>query len=244
MDRRDKVWQDSTLVKTFLEGVRGGIPFAAEQLDIMLWLIDARNRAVETFADLGCGNGILTSSLLAKYPEAVGTLVDFSEPMLKEARLRLSDYAVQLSFCQSDFGSKDWLNDIRDRAPFDVIVSGYAIHHQPDVRKRELYQEIFDLLKPGGIFINIEHVASGSAWLESISDNHLVDALFSYHRVKGSGKNRAEIADEYVHRQDKEANILSPVELQCDWLRSIGYKDVDCYFKSFELAVFGGRRPD
>ena len=41
----------------------------------------------------------------------------------------------------------------------------------------------------------------------------------------------------------QEGNILAPVELQCEWLRRIGFEDVDCYFKIFELAVFGGRRP-
>ena len=38
-------------------------------------------------------------------------------------------------------------------------------------------------------------------------------------------------------------NILAPVGDQCDWLREIGFEDVDCYFKIFELAVFGGRKP-
>ena len=38
-------------------------------------------------------------------------------------------------------------------------------------------------------------------------------------------------------------NILPPVETQCDWLRDIGFKRVDCYQKLFELAVFGGTRP-
>jgi tRNA (cmo5U34)-methyltransferase len=34
----------------------------------------------------------------------------------------------------------------------------------------------------------------------------------------------------------------APVERQCEWLRDVGYADVDCFFKVFELAVFGGRR--
>jgi len=53
----------------------------------------------------------------------------------------------------------------------------------------------------------------------------------------------AHLAQEFYNRPDKEANILAPVELQCNWLRKIGFEDVDCYFKIFELAVFGGRRP-
>ena len=34
-----------------------------------------------------------------------------------------------------------------------------------------------------------------------------------------------------------------PSKQQCAWLRDIGFTDVDCYLKVFELAVFGGRRP-
>ena len=65
-----------------------------------------------------------------------------------------------------------------------------------------------------------------------------------WHRVRLAGaKTRAAVADEYHNRPDKAANILVPVEVQCDWLRACGFGDVDCYFKAFELAVFGGRRP-
>jgi tRNA (cmo5U34)-methyltransferase len=65
----------------------------------------------------------------------------------------------------------------------------------------------------------------------------------AFHVDRGSTKRREEVADEFVHRPDKQANILAPVEHQCAWLHEIGYVDVDCHFKSFELAVFGGRRP-
>ena len=47
-----------------------------------------------------------------------------------------------------------------------------------------------------------------------------------------------------MNRPDKDANILLPVEVQCDWLREIGYEEVDCYFRVYELAVFGGRHPN
>jgi hypothetical protein len=40
----------------------------------------------------------------------------------------------------------------------------------------------------------------------------------------------------------KEANILAPVETQCQWLREIGFEHVDCYLKIFELEVFDGVR--
>jgi len=243
MTRSDEVWKSEAVAQTFLQGVRGGLPLAAEQIDVMLRLIAAREQPVERFVDLGCGNGILTSAILARYPQASGDLVDFSEPMLAEARLQLQTQAAQVRFITADLASTDWAHAVADHAPFDVIVSGFAIHHLPHLRKQQLYREIFDLLKPGGLFVNIEHVASQSDRDAAIFDRYLIDSLYAFHTRTGSGKSRDQVAAEHVHRPDKAANILAPVETQCAWLRDIGYQDVDCYLKIFELAVFAGQRP-
>ncbi len=62
------------------------------------------------------------------------------------------------------------------------------------------------------------------------------------HRDNGSGRSRQEVARAYYARQDKEENILAPANDQCRWLRQSGYQNVDCFFKVFELALFGGRK--
>ncbi len=243
MERHDEVWKHGSLVRTYLEGIRGGIPFGSEQIEIMLRVIEARGATLGSFADLGCGGGALAQALLTRYPDAQATLVDFSEPMLAAARAQLVGQRPSPRFIAADLATPAWRVPITDRAPFDVVVSGYAIHHLPDVRKRNLYSEIFNLLAPGGMFVNVEHVASRTAWIEAISDDLMIDSLYAFHSTEGMRKSRDQVADEFVHRPDKAANILAPVEAQCDWLRAIGYEDVDCYFKVFELAVFGGRRP-
>jgi tRNA (cmo5U34)-methyltransferase len=243
MQRHDEVWKRATLVRTFLEGVRGGIPFGTEQIEIMLRVIEARGINVASFADIGCGGGVLAQALLTRYPAARATLVDFSEPMLAAARAQLAAHHPTPHFAVADLASPAWLEAIGGRAAFDAVVSGYAIHHLPDARKRALYGEIFDLLAPGGMFVNVEHVASRSPWIEAIADDLMIDSLHAFHAKQGSEKSRDQVADEFVHRPDKAANILVPVETQCDWLRACGYEDVDCFFKVLELAVFGGRRP-
>ena len=53
---------------------------------------------------------------------------------------------------QGDLAAPGWTQGVRDLAPFDIIVSGFAIHHLPDVGKKRVYREIFDLLAPGLVF--------------------------------------------------------------------------------------------
>ncbi len=241
--RRDVVWQGNDLVHTFVNDVRGGVPYAADQIDTMLRVVAARRAPLRRFADLGCGSGVLARALLARFPEAEPILVDFSEPMLAEARHELRGRVSPAAFVCADLAAPAWVDAVRVRAPFDVIVSGYAIHHLRDGRKRALYGEIHSLLAPGGLFVNIEHVASATPWVAAIADELMIDSIWAFQQQRRSGKTRAQVADEFVHRPDKAANILAPVAEQCAWLRACGFDDVDCYFKAFELAVFGGRKP-
>jgi SAM-dependent methyltransferase len=240
--RTDEIWKSSPLVERYLEGVRGGIPMAAEQIDVMMWLVSHGGENVTRFLDMGCGDGVLGAALLAAYPEAKGVFVDFSEPMLAAARQKLSADLDRIELLQLDFAAPAWVKGVQHAAPYDVIVSGYSLHHQPNERKMAVFAEVRDLLRPGGIFINVEHVASRTPWIGLLNDELFIDCLHSAHVSEGGTKSREDVASEYYHRPDKSANILAPVESQCEWLRGLGYQDVDCYFKVFELAVFGGRR--
>ena len=243
--RGDAVWQAETLAGTYLEGVRGAIPLAAEQIDILVRLARAARPQPRAILDLGCGDGILGHALLdafdATQPTAV--LADFSPPMLDAARGRLSGYPGA-AFVTVDYAAADWSRLISTPPlppRYDIIVSGFSIHHQPDERKRRIYGDVFNLLAPGGIFLNLEHVSSSSRWGEEQFETYFVDALHRYHAPYG--KSRDEVAADFYHRPDKTANLLTPVETQCDWLRELGFVHVDCFFKVFELALFGGVRP-
>ncbi len=101
------------------------------------------------------------------------------------------------------------------------MVSSFAIHHLEHERKRSLYEEVFALLEPGGVFANLEHVASPSRRL------HL--AFF-------------EAIGEPLEHEDPSDRLLD-VESQLVWLRELGFDDVDCYWKWLEMALLIGVRP-
>jgi tRNA (cmo5U34)-methyltransferase len=238
----DKVWKLPAIVDRFLS-YRAAIPLAQEQISVMTSILKTREQRLEQFMDLGCGDGILAAAILGEFPSSRGVLVDFSEPMLEQAREQLKEYEEQLAFENLDYGDPDWVGRMRTYGPFDAIVSGYSIHHQPDTRKREIYVEIFNLLNPGGWFVNIEHIASAAQLVTDLFNNHIIEGYYQIEQRNGGTRTREEMANVFLNRPDKDANKLLFVDIQCAWLRQIGYEEVDCYFRVYELAVFAGRKP-
>lgn len=236
-------WQDPAVVEKFLQSVRSTIPLAIEQVDMTLRLVHAATHTrLERFLQLGSEQGVLSSALLDEFPHAEGCIVDLSHDLLAAARKRLDQRGSQTAFVKADFVRREWTAAVAAGAPFDAIVSALSIHVLSDPRKRELYAEIFHLLKPDGIFINIEHVASATRWTQSIMDDYMIDAIFGEAIKAAPGKTRAEVAREYYAHTSAGAAPLAPLEVQCDWLREIGFENVDCYLKVGELALFGGQR--
>jgi ubiquinone/menaquinone biosynthesis C-methylase UbiE len=238
----DTVWKSESLVTKFLQGVRGAIPMAAEQLDMMLRLLATREEGIARFLDLGCGDGILARAIFDRFPLAHGILSDFSEPMLNVAREKLLSQSGRYSLLCQDYGQPDWAESVRLLGPFDAVISGFSIHHQPDTRKKTLYREIYNLLTPGGWFVQIEHVAPASTLVHQLFETLFAERIWELRQAQGGQETLDEIRREFVSRPDQAANLLAPVNTQCDWLREIGYADVDCYLKICELAVFAGRR--
>src|SRR5215216_3082503 len=175
-------WQQEQTVQWFLDSVRGAIPFAREQFAVLLQIVENGRQPVRRFLDVGAGDGVLSAVLLARYPAAQPVLVDFSPPMLAAARERLAPVSTQPTFVEADLASPAWRDAVLAYAPFDAIVSSFAIHHLEDERKRALYAELLDLLAPDGTFAHIEHVAADTPWMARAFDAAMIDAIWDYGR--------------------------------------------------------------
>ena len=165
--------------------------------------------------DLGTGDGRMLDLLRADRPGMRGVGLDFSDLMLEAGRDRFTaEDGIELV-------KHDLATPLPDLGRFDAVVSSFAIHHLEHERKRALYGEAFDLLEPGGVFANFEHVASASHRL------HL--AFFA-------------AIGEPIENEDPSDRLLD-VQTQVEWLREIGFEDADCYWKWLEMALLVGIKP-
>ncbi len=205
------IWKSESVVAHYLDR-KDSRPFIQEQIEVMLRLIKDLCRPVHRFMDLGCGDGMLAAVILENCPGATAVLADHSAPMLDAAHEKLRSLGESVRFCTVDYSGPEWVQGVAQYAPLDLVVSGFSIHHQPDVRKRDIYAEIFDMLAPAGMFINLEHVASPTERLAKLWDRIRLDSLYKFAVRRGSNKSRALIEQEYFSRPERQANLFSSVQ--------------------------------
>ncbi len=235
-----EVWKRRDVAAAFLNERSLLIPDRQRQLDVVLRVLRHAPLPPRRVLDLGAGDAILLATILEAFPDASGVAVDFSPLMLEQARERLAKFGTRATTAEADLATPAWRQAVT--GPFDAVVSGFAIHHLTHERKRTLYREIHELLKDGGTFLNCEHVSSPSPRVEAFFDDAMSGHLYLRRRERGEDVTPEQVRKEFLERPDRAANICAGVEEQCAWLRNIGFRDVDCFWKYFELAIFGGTR--
>jgi tRNA (cmo5U34)-methyltransferase len=204
------LWASNDHVRDYLERA-DSISHRGEGESALLEFIPPNTRRI---LDLGTGDGRLLAIVRREHPQTEAMAVDFSPAMLEAARKR---FAGESSVSVISHNLDAVLPAL---GKFDAVISCFAIHHLVHERKRALYLEIYDRLNSGGVFCNLEHVASPTPRLHQ---EFLERIGFT------------------VETEDP-SNKLLDVETQLGWLREIGFVDVDCAWKWRELALLAGRR--
>jgi tRNA (cmo5U34)-methyltransferase len=199
--------------------------------------------------DLGAGTGGLSLEILGSYPNVHLVCQDFSEAMLAHARQRLLPFSTQVTFVKSDLRDPEWTRVIEGK--FDAVVSSLVMHTVPD-RVKEIYRDIFDLIKAGGYFLSGDTIAAPGPMLAKI---YLKSRLLAYQTAMkaetGVEKSLAEIEQELRERRrnrspnspNRERNPLRgtlTLVNHLEWLRQAGFDEVDCLWKDIRHAIVGG----
>ena len=203
-------WQSAHHAGAYLEKA-DRIPHRAAGEAALLEEIPA---GISRILDLGSGDGRLLDLVLRAHPQAVGVALDFSPHMLDRLRHRF------LESTRVEIVSHNLDQPLPALGSFDAVVSSFAIHHLEHERKRDLYLEVWGVLGRGGVFCNLEHVASASAYGHA----RFLEAMGT------------------APEEEDPSNKLLDVQTQLEWLREIGFAHVDCFWKWRELALLAGRK--
>ena len=184
-------------------------------------LVDV-DHAFPRLLDLGAGTGLFSSYALSKYPNAQITLIDLSQSMLDIAKQRFGETQANVTYIAEDYSI------FETTEPFDCVISSLSIHHLEDQAKHDLYEKIFKLLKPGGVFVNADQVQGSSPFLDQLYRSDWVA------KVEATDLSREALQAAY---ERTKLDKMAPLDQQLSWLRACGFIDVDCVYKYYNFVV-------
>jgi trans-aconitate methyltransferase len=217
-------------------------PSRASLFQAIASLIPASADEVFSGVELSAGAGLLTRSLLERFPRCRIIALDFSPAMLDEAKRNLEGYEERVAFRLFDLRRRDWLDDL----PSDLrcFVSSLAIHHLDGAEKRGLFAELSGRLPAGGALLIAdlvepvnEYVRSlyASAWDDAVREQSLqhtgsLDAYRAFHEKDWN----------HFVTPDVEFDKPSGLFEQLSWLSEAGFSQVDCFWLRAGHAIYGG----
>lgn len=177
--------------------------------------------------DLGAGTGLLSALIARAFPCARITLADVSPEMLGVARRRFADEPSRFELRVMDYEREPLPGE------YEAVVSALSIHHVDGPGKRQLFRRIHGLLSDGGVFVNADQVLGTTPEIEA----HYREAWFRQVRERGVSEEDLTAALMRM-REDR----MSTLDEQKTWLAEAGFLWVDCLYKNYSFAVYGGCR--
>jgi SAM-dependent methyltransferase len=234
-DTNAAIWKSADVARTFAAQAEQRDRERRDQLVLLARLLPFQRNDAFTFLDLGAGTGAASRAVLSEFPNATAILADFSTQMMAEGESSLAAYAGRYRYVEFDMQSSDWPAEVP--VPLDAVVSALSIHHLPDTRKRTIFGEIRQRLKPNAWYINYDPIRAPEASLESIWErvNDVYDPDAPYKRTHRTPQEQA--------RYENHVRYMIPLAPQLDWLREAGFVNIDVFWKRLDWVIYGGSNP-
>ena len=226
-------WEEEGFAKSWdaANAVRDN-PDRVNQLDLLITLLEGMRPDDGWLLDLGSGSGQVETLIFERIPHARVVCLDNSEEMLKLASGRLSAYDGRYQPILGD------MNDLEGvefpHAPYAAVFSSQALHEIPHENKREVYEIVFELLRPGGAFYILDRIRT-----------RFDDLPDAYERI-WNRLNRDVGAPmtfgAYRERYDAKGDYPAGLDEQLAWLKAAGFLVAPLYLH-FNRALIASRRP-
>jgi tRNA (cmo5U34)-methyltransferase len=234
-DTNAAIWKSDEIVATWAAEAAARERNHGAQWRLMARLLPLDEQAGSTFLDLGAGTGAASRAILERHAGSTAILADFSPEMMGAGEAELRPFAGRYQYVEFDMLAGAWPAAIP--AAVDAVVTSLCVHHLPDERKRSLFGEIFDRVRPGGWYLNYDPVRAADPVITA-----------TWHRVideedPDAARKRAHRTPEEHARYENHVRYIGPLDMQLEYLRSAGFQGVDVWWKRLDYVIFGGYRP-
>jgi len=200
------------------------IPHYPEMIEALVLSIPFEKDQQIKVIDLGCGTGTIAYKIKTTFPHSQISCLDIAENMIKMAQIKLGE--------NSDYYINDFYGFNFDKK-YDVIISSLALHHLADDEdKKMFYRKIYNALTDNGIFYNADVVLG--------SNNHLQDLYMAKWKIfMEKTVSLDEIEKKWMVKykaEDRPTSLINHI----DWLKEIGFKNIDVVWKYYNYCVYGG----
>ena len=239
MQRQDHHdWDSEAYVDEWVSRQQAEDARRAERFQMMCDLFPFPNDATVSILDVGAGYGAVSQYILDRFSNARCIAQDGSEPMLSRARAVSVTYGGRLVPYRSDLFGPNWLP--KSFGPFDAAVSSSCLHNLRDFKRiSEIYAEIRQHLKPGGVFLNLDLLNAPTSALQQ----RYTSVAAARRQRQGGGREDIGAMTRQAHRPPAPAGTGPfPANLaqQLAALKAAGFAEVDCFWKDLQRALFGG----
>jgi tRNA (cmo5U34)-methyltransferase len=228
----------------FIDYGRAFTPERERQQEIVSELI-ASVTPCRKVVELCSGSGDLARLLLAHLPEMHLEALDGSPKMLVQTNKTCAAYAERLRLRPFDLAATDWRTF--QPAP-DAICSSLAVHHLDGSQKRQLFEDLFAALRPGGLFVlaDLMRPASEAGWQIAADDWDRSVAVRSQ-ALYGDDRARREFEklrwNYFRWPDDNGIDHPSTVAEHVEWLAAAGFAAVDLHWLLAGHAILSARKP-
>jgi len=133
------------------------MPDREQRFAAMLDAVEAVTGPTPAILDLAGGTGSISLRALRRLPGATTTLLDVDPVLLTIARASVDERSTVVT---ADLRTPGWTAAL-PRRDYDAVLTATALHWIDEERLRALYAEVHGVLRPGGLFINADHMADG-----------------------------------------------------------------------------------
>jgi len=216
------------------------IPYRQEQRRVLLQLLSTLPPH-STVVDLCGGNGQLGKIILDQYPQFQLKLYELSDKMLQYARQDLGKYGKRFEAHKFNLADHSWRQGMEK---VDAFISSLAIHHLSAFQKKELFADLFKLLKSGGGLLIADVVLPAASAAFSIYAQEWDAWVRQQADELNDNKVYQKFSDEkwnfFQYPEDDLLDKPSTIYEQLSWLGQAGFEQVDVFWMKSGIAVFGG----